>query len=111
MVQDTKNGSSTLSPSITLCRCVSGGECFVPEASSPETAAIVSRFRVMSCNCPVGRTGEFCEAQTDFCAGESTTPCHPLVTCTNYPTNFTCGPCPIGYEGDGTVCLGMKNFI
>ena len=63
----------------------------------------------MSCDCPVGRTGEFCEDQRDFCVGEAAPPCHPLVTCINSPTNFTCGSCPNGYEGNGRICLG-KNF-
>ena len=107
LVQDTKNGSSTLSPSITLCGCVNGGICFVPQASSPETEAVASTFLVMSCNCSVGQTGEFCEEQKDFCRGETTTPCHPLVTCTNHPTNFTCSPCPTGYEGDGMICTDI----
>ena len=110
-VEDTKNASSTLSPSITLCRCEHGGECFVPEATSDETAAIASAFIVMSCNCSIGRSGDFCEEQTDFCQGETTTPCHPLVTCTNNPTNFTCGPCPTGYEGDGMLCTGIRSLM
>jgi hypothetical protein len=109
LVQDTKNGSSILSPSILLCRCVHGGECLLPDESSPESGSIASAFLVMSCNCTVGRTGEFCEEVKDFCAGESTPPCHPLVTCFNHPTNFACGPCPRGYEGDGLICSGKKN--
>ncbi len=107
-MQDTKNTSSTLTPSIILCRCANGGECIAPEPTSDETAEIVSTFVVMSCVCPVGRTGEFCEEITDFCAGDSTPPCHPLVTCINNPTNFTCGPCPTGYQGNGTICAGKQ---
>ena len=78
----------------------------MPEATSQETALIRDTFLVMSCRCPFGRSGEFCEVVRDFCDGDLTPPCHPLVTCTNNPTNFTCGPCPSGYDGDGTVCLG-----
>ena len=110
MVQDTRNASATLSPAIFLCGCVSGGECFVPNATSQETAEIQNTFLVMSCNCPIGRTGMFCQDVKDFCVGGATPPCHPLVTCTNNPTNFTCGQCPTGYEGDGTTCLGKMYF-
>ena len=106
LVQDSRNASSSLSPSIFLCRCVSGGICFVPEATSQETGAVQDTFLVMSCNCTIGRTGEFCEEEKNFCEGESTPPCHPLVTCINNPTNFTCGSCPTGYEGDGISCSG-----
>ncbi|XP_028414143.1 uncharacterized protein LOC114537208 [Dendronephthya gigantea] len=61
----------------------------------------------MTCECPDGRTGEFCEVELDYCAGELTPPCHPLVSCFNHPTNFTCGACPSGYEGDGSICLDV----
>ena len=108
LVRDTRNASSTLSPNIVLCRCESDGRCFIPPSSSNETDASQSAFLVMSCECPVGRTGEFCEEERDFCVGETTPSCHPLVTCINSPTNFTCGPCPNGYEGDGRICLGKK---
>lgn len=107
MVQDTKNGSTTMSPNIQLCRCENGGTCFVPQASSEETAAIQNTFVVMSCTCPLGFSGEFCGNVRDFCLGELTPPCYPLVTCTNSPTGFACGECPNGYEGNGQVCSGM----
>ncbi|CAB4042922.1 mucin, partial [Paramuricea clavata] len=104
LVQDTKNGSSTLSPNIQLCRCENGGECFVPEATSEQEAAIENTFLVMSCNCPPGYTGEFCGEVRDFCAGGLTPSCNALVTCTNSPTGFTCGDCPNGYDGNGQIC-------
>ena len=28
-------------------------------------------------------------------------PCDPNAACTNTPGNYTCGPCNIGYSGDG----------
>jgi hypothetical protein len=106
LVQDTKNGSATLSPNIQLCRCVNG-ECFVPEATSEQEAAIENTFLVMSCNCPFGYTGEFCGEVRDFCAGELTPPCNPLVTCANSAAGFMCGDCPNGYEGNGQICSGQ----
>ena len=106
LVRDSKDAAVSFSPSIQLCRCFAEDQCFVPEASSQETADIDVTFLVMSCNCPDGRTGEFCEVELDYCVGELTPPCHPLVSCFNHPTNFTCGDCPAGYEGDGRICLG-----
>ncbi|CAB4015195.1 mucin, partial [Paramuricea clavata] len=103
LVQDTKNGSAILSPNIQLCRCVNG-ECFVPEATSEQEAAIENTFLVMSCNCLFGYTGEFCGEVRDFCAGELTPPCNPLVTCANSAAGFMCGNCPNGYEGNGQIC-------
>ncbi len=107
LVQDTKNGSATLSPRIQLCRCENGGECYVPEASSEQTAAVQNAFLIMSCNCPLGRTGKFCGEVRDFCTEGLTPPCNALVTCTNTPTSFMCGNCPNGYEGNGQTCSGQ----
>ncbi|XP_028416182.1 uncharacterized protein LOC114539806 [Dendronephthya gigantea] len=107
LVTDSNGAAVSLSPNIRLCRCVAGGLCTIPEATSQETADIDVAFLVMTCECPDGRTGEFCEVELDYCAGELTPPCHPLVSCFNHPTNFTCGDCPTGYVGDGSLCLDI----
>ena len=107
-MDDGKNGTDSLTPDINLCACQNGGTCFIPEATSNITAGIQNDFVDMECNCPMGKTGRYCETQKDFCASASGTVCHPLVLCFNHPTNFTCGPCPTGYEGNGHVCTGWS---
>ena len=107
-MDDGKNGTDSLTPDISLCACQNGGTCFIPEATSNITAGIQNDFVDMECNCPMGKTGRYCETQKDFCASSSGTVCHPLVLCSNHPTNFTCGPCPTGYEGNGQVCTGWS---
>lgn len=108
VVTDTKNGTATLSPSIQLCKCENNGTCFVPEATSNELASSRPKFLIMSCTCQVGFTGPFCGEVRDFCIGEFGPTCHPLVRCFNSPTNFTCGPCPNGYSGNGQTCSGKQ---
>ncbi|XP_066492493.1 cartilage oligomeric matrix protein [Tiliqua scincoides] len=35
-------------------------------------------------------------------------PCFPGVTCTDTPTGFHCGACPLGYTGNGTHCTDIN---
>ncbi|XP_020636619.3 cartilage oligomeric matrix protein isoform X1 [Pogona vitticeps] len=37
-----------------------------------------------------------------------TNPCFPGVTCTDTPTGFRCGACPLGYTGNGTHCTDIN---
>lgn len=37
---------------------------------------------------------------------ESRNPCH--TNCTNLPGSFICGPCPLGYEGNGIFCRDIN---
>lgn len=41
------------------------------------------------------------DSGVDFC---DPNPCFAGVACTNGPTTFTCGDCPVGLIGDGVVC-------
>lgn len=111
LVKDTKNASTTLTPTIQLCRCLNKGECFVPEDTSDEVAAVKTTFLTMSCNCLSNFTGRFCSEVRNFCEGQLTPPCHPLVTCSNSAEGFSCSPCPNGYEGNGQICSGQLNDL
>ena len=33
-------------------------------------------------------------------------PCSTLVNCTNTHGSYMCGTCPIGYMGNGNICIG-----
>ena len=106
-VTDTKNASSELVPKINICACKPASSCYIKAPSSQLTALVFTNHYVMDCQCPVGFTGRFCETVKDFCQTASGSPCHPLVNCTNSPTQYICGPCPSGYGGDGQNCSGV----
>ncbi|CAB4021536.1 mucin isoform X2, partial [Paramuricea clavata] len=106
-VQDTKNASTILVPIINVCACENGGLC-VQQATTMETQGLsFSQHQVLNCECATGFTGEFCEIVRDFCQTQSGSPCHPLANCTNSPTNYICGDCPSGYNGDGADCADI----
>ncbi|XP_075162494.1 cubilin homolog [Haematobia irritans] len=45
-----------------------------------------------------------CDIDVDECES-SRNPCHG--ECINLPGSFKCGPCPIGYSGNGVTCIDM----
>ena len=100
------NASSALVPTINVCACQNGGLC-IQQATTAEIQVLsFSQHTVLGCECVLGFTGDFCEIVRDFCLFQSGSPCHPLVNCTNSPTNYICGHCPPGYSGEGTDCAG-----
>ena len=55
--------------------------------------------------------GTFCEKDRNGCLEAS---CYTGVQCYDVPApgvGITCGPCPIGYSGDGTDCTGWGLFV
>ena len=51
--------------------------------------------------------GHFCEKDADGCLQS---PCAAEVSCTDIPApgvGATCGPCPLGFSGDGQQCTGI----
>jgi hypothetical protein len=88
------NGCETNIDDCTADACANGGVC-------------IDGVDGYSCDCSgTGYTGGSCQNDIDECA-EGTDNCDPLVSCTNTPGSFTCGDCPAGYEGDGTVCTDI----
>ena len=50
--------------------------------------------------------GTFCEKDRNGCLEAS---CYTGVQCYDVPApgvGITCGPCPTGYNGDGSMCNG-----
>lgn len=114
IVTDSSNSSSELRPLIRLCACQNGGNCFEDDDVQRQLDSGV-RFIVLSCGCPVGLTGQFCESNVDACV-ENNDPCFPGVECTNIPfsvnqAGYTCGPCPSGYHGNGATCNGKTRVL
>ena len=102
VVSDSRNRTAVLTPRVQICACRDKSTCVVPEGAGNAT------FVVMSCNCNLGYTGQFCNEVVNFCNEGASIPCSTLVTCTNTPTQAECGPCPTGYSGNGVFCLGGK---
>ena len=106
LVIDSKNTSSVLVPAIRVCACENRGNCS-EEATTMQTQDLLfNLYKLLSCDCNLGLTGQFCEEQRDFCQTEAGSPCHPQTTCMNSQTNFVCGGCPSGFSGDGLTCTG-----
>ena len=56
-----------------------------------------------TCNCHVGFTGPRCKTKIADCNIDS---CYPNVTCLKVSDTISCGPCPLGFSGDGRNCEG-----
>ncbi|KAM8966794.1 von Willebrand factor D and EGF domain-containing protein [Pelodytes ibericus] len=61
----------------------------------------VDKVNGYHCQCPLGLNGMTCQEDINECLSS---PCFPEVSCTNIFGSYMCGPCPQGYEGDGTIC-------
>ena len=112
IVTDSNSSASELRPLVRLCPCQNSGNCVDDEEVQRQLDS-GTRFILLSCECPAGHTGQFCESTTDACV-ENNDPCFPGVECVNVPfdvdqTRYTCGPCPSGYRGDGAMCIGKTD--
>ena len=56
-----------------------------------------------TCNCHVGFTGPNCDVKLTNCTDDA---CYPNVTCFTTNDTIGCGPCPLGFSGDGKNCEG-----
>ena len=111
IVTDSKNASSELHPIVQLCPCTNGSIC-IDDDDVHRQRDSGTRFILLSCACPTGLTGQYCENIIDAC-WRNIQPCYPGVKCTDLRsssngTGYQCGPCPAGYSGDGTVCDGKS---
>lgn len=62
-----------------------------------------------TCICDPGYTNSNMSPPTCVDVNEclnNTNPCHGK--CTNLPGSFECGPCPLGYAGDGVNCFDIN---
>ena len=60
-----------------------------------------------TCNCFAGFTGSNCDIKIENCADDS---CYPNVTCFKNSEIISCGPCPLGFTGDGKNCKGINSI-
>ncbi|XP_067018613.1 mucin-like protein isoform X3 [Acropora muricata] len=109
VAQDEQGASTSSTPCIKMCGCQNGGQCVEPKVEDALNNA--SKFIYQGCNCTAGYTGRFCENDLNACELNGN-PCFQGVSCTDHPapanlSGFTCGPCPVGYNGDGIDCLDI----
>ena len=58
---------------------------------------ILVQFNILSCNCNINKTGEYCEDDRDICAVGGY--CYPGVPCELDGVGMaTCGDCPQHYD-------------
>ncbi|CAM9848205.1 unnamed protein product [Lampetra planeri] len=104
LVASDGGSSLRVALSLTVCNCSRNAACNFSQpllSSSNDSAS----FQVASCLCSSGYVGTYCDQDYDACVKS---PCFSGVTCTDLPApslNFTCGPCPVGYSGNGRSCL------
>ncbi|XP_048577403.1 fibropellin-1-like [Nematostella vectensis] len=55
-----------------------------------------------TCKCDAGFEGRLCDVKISNCSEDS---CYPGVNCTEDPSGFVCGPCPVGLSGNGKTCI------
>lgn len=120
--------AASLDPIIELCGCTNGGNCTLQGLLQTEFTTTI-----MNCECPEGTyvytykcsiyiiesnimilynytaySGQFCESDADGC---SEIQCFEGVTCIDVKApgvGANCGPCPMGFTGDGYKCIGNK---
>lgn len=113
-VTGSDGSSSELRPMIVLCPCEHPSRCIEDEVVQIQRES-GARFIILSCGCPSGFTGQFCESKIDACV-ENNQPCFPGVKCYDLnssggKTGYRCDPCPAGYRGDGAICEGTKQHL
>ena len=113
-VTGSDGSSSELRPMIVLCPCKHPSRCIEDEVVQIQRES-GARFIILSCGCPSGFTGQFCESKIDACV-ENNQPCFPGVKCYDLnssggKTGYRCDPCPAGYRGDGAICEGTKQHL
>ena len=59
------------------------------------------------CDCQHGFTGQRCDTAIKYCKSDS---CFAGVKCTDVIGGFRCGPCPVGFTGNGISCVGKRIF-
>ncbi|XP_068719986.1 von Willebrand factor D and EGF domain-containing protein-like [Montipora capricornis] len=61
-----------------------------------------------TCSCNVGYTGRDCDVVMTTCTEDS---CFSNVTCFKSGQTIACGPCPLGFTGDGKNCQDIDDCV
>ena len=123
VARDDRGAVSVLNVQVQICACENGGDCTEVQSTAESTV-------VLNCDCLEGMmlysygvitglsalmiphishaayVGRFCADDSDGCTSVI---CFEEVTCVDVPApgvGVMCGPCPVGYFGDGQKCDG-----
>uniref|UniRef100_H2ZYL8 Mucin-4 n=1 Tax=Latimeria chalumnae TaxID=7897 RepID=H2ZYL8_LATCH len=92
------NGSngliSVFKPRFIVCNCASSSKCIYEVITRVQDSSLYTA----ACECATGFSGSTCQTRVISCRN---TTCFPGVSCKN---ESSCGPCPVGYTGDGLRC-------
>ena len=115
IAMDSNGAVSAMIPTMYLCACHHGGRCVKPSKITGADSG-EKKFLAMSCSCPDGYTGRYCESDIDACEA-NLNPCYPGVECIDLPapanmtSGYKCAACPLGYSGNGASCTGKHTHI
>ncbi|KAL5468857.1 hypothetical protein EMCRGX_G029980 [Ephydatia muelleri] len=103
-ISDSLNVTTQLSVQVRICACQNRGNCTLNGLNYITDAHSV----IMNCECSKAYNGPFCEEDKNGCVEDF---CYTGVECYDMPApqlGIICGPCPVGYTGDGRVCTAFS---
>ncbi|XP_033634735.1 cartilage oligomeric matrix protein-like [Asterias rubens] len=98
----------TVSDSVVLMDALNSlvDSIYVLKNELTEQTKEITRLRAVMQNCAMCNTvNPIQPPKYERC---NSNPCFQNVKCTDTPTGYSCGPCPLGFEGNGTHCTDIN---